>query len=480
MPAIPNHERLIVVMGMARSGTTIFTYVLCRHPQIALFRDGTEAWLLENDCLPRWQTDRIGRVTCLFPEAKYVVLKRPWQEEHVEWLHEHLPRARFIVLVRDREAIQQSWATTGRWALAGRPQALNEPDACYDAYFERALRLADVLGEERCRTVRYERMVEAPNAVFGELADWLGVERRFDVAPIGAGLHWQREWAEEFPHGDALLEPGAANQRRDSKGGQQQPLASESPPDVARAMERYLVREKVSVTMTKQRAGVMPIYINNFNWLTSTRRLAAFFDDVPNTTVVIVDNASGYGPLLEWYERDCPYEVVRLKDNIGCHAPWHCGAILPPEEHRRRFGGDYYVLTDADLSLDGVPKDLLDVFVEAFDRYPDVTKVGPGLEIDDLPANSPVMREVVAWEGQFWRHRRDERFYNAAIDTTFGVYRTGVPCKGVCLRGDRPYVARHLPWYITPKTLTDEQRFYVRSAVGGCWSNKLKALLDGQ
>lgn len=101
MPAIPNHERLIVVMGMARSGTTIFTYVLCRHPQIALFRDGTEAWLLENDCLPRWRTDRIGRVTCLFPEADYVVLKRPWQEEHVECGTRHGGSAFFMAGVCD-------------------------------------------------------------------------------------------------------------------------------------------------------------------------------------------------------------------------------------------------------------------------------------------------------------------------------------------------------------------------------------------
>ncbi|HQU46294.1 MAG TPA: sulfotransferase [Pirellulales bacterium] len=206
MPEIPNHARLIVVLGMARSGTTIFTYVLCRHPQIALFREGPEAWLLENDCLPRRQAGRIGRAAGLFPEATYVVLKRPWQEEHAEWLHQQLPRARFIVLLRDREAIKRSWATTGRWALDDRPQALTDPDACYDAYLKHAMRLPEVVGGERCRTIRYERMVQQPKAVFEELADWLGVERRFDCTPIGNGLHWRCELAEEFPHGDALLD----------------------------------------------------------------------------------------------------------------------------------------------------------------------------------------------------------------------------------------------------------------------------------
>lgn len=209
MPEIPQNERLIVVLGMARSGTTIFTYVLCRHPQIALFRDGPEAWLLENDCLPRRQADRIGRVTSLFPDAKYVVLKRPWQEEHAEWLHQHLPRARFIVLLREREGIKRSWATSGRWALCGRQQALTDPDACYDTYLNHAMRLPEVVGTERCRIIRYEQMLQEPNAVFEDLADWLGVERQFDSTPIGSGLHWRSELADEFPRGDALLDAQA-------------------------------------------------------------------------------------------------------------------------------------------------------------------------------------------------------------------------------------------------------------------------------
>ncbi|HVX60831.1 MAG TPA: sulfotransferase [Pirellulales bacterium] len=206
MPEIPHHERLIIVLGMARSGTTIFTYVLCRHPQIALFRGGGEAWLLENDCLLRRQTRRIGRAAALFPEAKYVVLKRPWQEEHAEWLHEHMPRASFIVLLRDRESIKRSWATTGRWALSGRRQAQTDPDACYDKYYQYALRLPETLGRQRCRIIHYEQMIQQPEAVFAELADWLGVERCFDCTPIGQGLHWNRTLADEFPRGDALLD----------------------------------------------------------------------------------------------------------------------------------------------------------------------------------------------------------------------------------------------------------------------------------
>jgi sulfotransferase family protein len=206
MPEIPNHERLIIVLGMARSGTTIFTYALCRHPRIALFREGAEAWLLENDCLPRRCPLRIARAAALFPKAKYVVLKRPWQEEHAEWLHDHMPRARFIVLIRDRESVTRSWATTGRWTMSGRLQSKADPDAYYDKYYQYAMRLPETLGHERCRMIRYEQMVKEPQTVFAELADWLGVEPRFEATRIGQGLHWNVRLAEAFPRGDWLLD----------------------------------------------------------------------------------------------------------------------------------------------------------------------------------------------------------------------------------------------------------------------------------
>jgi hypothetical protein len=58
------------------------------------------------------------------------------------------------------------------------------------------------------------------------------------------------------------------------------------------------------------------------------------------------------------------------------------------------------VVTDADLSLDGCPKDLLDVLIEGFSAAPDAVKVGLSLEIDDLP--EPMRARVRGWELQFW------------------------------------------------------------------------------
>jgi len=227
-------------------------------------------------------------------------------------------------------------------------------------------------------------------------------------------------------------------------------------------------------------AGTIPIYITNFNWLTSTRALAKYFDDVPGVEVIIVDNCSTYSPLVEWYETNCPCRVVRLTENVGEHAVWHRGAILPPPVHRAFFGSDYYVVTDPDLSLEGCPKDVLNVLRTGLDENPDILKVGLSLELDDLPSTSPFTNDVRAWEAQFWRRRRGSQFYEAAVDTTFAMYRIDSPFdrvrtnQGAALRTDRPYTARHLPWYMDPAELSEEQLYYVMRTRIGSWGSRFR------
>ncbi|MGH9200228.1 MAG: class I SAM-dependent methyltransferase [Vicinamibacterales bacterium] len=70
----------------------------------------------------------------------------------------------------------------------------------------------------------------------------------------------------------------------------------------------------------------VPIFINNFNRLTSTRALASWVAELPGTRVIILDNDSDWPPVLEWYEH-CPFEVRKLRANLGnghhgFAAPW--------------------------------------------------------------------------------------------------------------------------------------------------------------
>jgi hypothetical protein len=150
--------------------------------------------------------------------------------------------------------------------------------------------------------------------------------------------------------------------------------------------------------------------------------------------------------------------VRSLGANLGHRAPWISGAV----------GGvttPYYVVTDADLAMDGCPKDVLEQLVDGLTRFPWATKAGVGLEIEDIPSEYPSRDMILGIEHQYWAHRLDARFFHAAVDTTFALYRAGEdpPC-APALRMDRPYVAKHLPWYVCQSTLDDEERHYLLTA----------------
>lgn len=200
---------------------------------------------------------------------------------------------------------------------------------------------------------------------------------------------------------------------------------------------------------------MVPVYVISFNRLTLLASTVDQLRRFPDVRPVVVDNCSTYPPLLDYLGR-VDAEVVRLDVHLGKNAPWLSG--LAP-------GGDpYYAVTDPDLDLGGCPDDLFEVLRAGLDRYPWALKCGPSLEIDDLPSECPWTADVVAWEGQFWADRLDDRYFRAGIDTTLALYRRETPFDAATwteagLRCDRPYTARHLPWYAT--VVTDEDRYYV-------------------
>jgi hypothetical protein len=206
---------------------------------------------------------------------------------------------------------------------------------------------------------------------------------------------------------------------------------------------------------------VIPVYVNTFNRLTTTRKLCEQIAALDNAVPIIVDNASTWEPLLDWY-RDCPFEVIRLTENMGHHAPWKCGATARPNE-------GVYCVTDCDLDVEGVPADLLDVLREPLTswRNPPV-KSGVALRIDDLP---PWQTQVREWESRFWRQRADGFRCWAPIDTTLAMYRSHTPVRiatkvaGIrAVRAGGDYTARHMPWYLDPTNLDDENANYFATA----------------
>ena len=206
------------------------------------------------------------------------------------------------------------------------------------------------------------------------------------------------------------------------------------------------LQERISPSSIKD-AQDIPIIINNFNRLDTLLRLTASLEQRGYRNIHILDNASTYPPLLEYY-RKCPYEVIFLHENLGFKALWKS------KQTRKRFCNDYYIYTDSDVVLDeSCPEDVISYLFRLLkEKYKNAIKIGLSLRIDNLPNHYAQMNK--------------DRLYRAPIDTTFALYR---PHTGLCrsrffetYRTAEPYQLRHLPWYSDSAHLSEEEEYYIR------------------
>jgi hypothetical protein len=205
----------------------------------------------------------------------------------------------------------------------------------------------------------------------------------------------------------------------------------------------------------------IPIIINNFNQYKSLLRLINFLKSRDYHNIYVLDNNSTFHPLLEFYETK-QVKVIRLKENIGHLAFWE------EKKVSKKFTNGYYVLTDPDVvPIDDCPRDFLERFLQLLLNNPDVTKVGFGLKIDDLPDYLRVKKQVEEWEEKFWENEIEPNVYKADIDTTFALYRPHYYVFQnfyAAIRTGGKYIARHLAWYIDDDNLSEEERFFRNTA----------------
>ncbi|PRX45752.1 glycosyltransferase [Salegentibacter salegens] len=205
----------------------------------------------------------------------------------------------------------------------------------------------------------------------------------------------------------------------------------------------------------------IPIIINNYNRVSTLKKLISDLEKRGYYNIHIIDNKSTYPPLLDYY-KVCPYRVYRLKKNIGFKALWRSGLWY-------RFFQGYYCYTDSDLSLvEDCPDDFLKTFYNLLKKYPKVHKVGFSLKIDDLPNTYHFKKEVIDWESKFYQNPKEKNVFIAPIDTTFALYRP-FSKRGKrdgsmeMLRTGWPYQCHHLPWYVNSAKLSAEEEYYIKS-----------------
>lgn len=220
------------------------------------------------------------------------------------------------------------------------------------------------------------------------------------------------------------------------------------------------------------------IFINNRNRVSTLKSLINWLEN-KNLNIVVLDNDSSYPPLIEYY-KSLNHEVIMLKKNFGNQALYKWGGHL-------NYAGQYFIYTDSDLvPKEDCPSDLVNYLIYSKQKHPSVNKIGVSLEIKDIPDFYTFKKDVLNWESKYWANELGD-FYVADVDTTFAVYDKSSAAGSThlitnCLRTKRPYVMRHIPWYLDFNNLDEEEINYIKLANAllpngkrvGMWTQKHK------
>jgi hypothetical protein len=201
-----------------------------------------------------------------------------------------------------------------------------------------------------------------------------------------------------------------------------------------------------------------PIIINNYNRLEYLQRQVEWLLSVGQTNLHIIDNASDYKPLLDYYKK-VKATVYMLDRNVGHESYWRTHLY-------QRFGKYFHVYTDPDVLPDeNTPSDFMYYFKSLLDKYPIIKKVGFGLRINDLPNHYPKKQEVINWETALYNEPLEPNVFKSKIDTTFALYRPSafLQCWEETLRTGTPYILSHMPWYENPAKMNEETLHYVNT-----------------
>lgn len=214
------------------------------------------------------------------------------------------------------------------------------------------------------------------------------------------------------------------------------------------------------------------VFIINRDRLHSPKEMVEFLWGISDVEPIIIDNASTYEPLLQWYKTQ-PCHIEKMPLN------WMECVLWQPEtglmDKYNLYAGNYCV-TDSDLKINHLPKDFIEVLKEGLNRYPSYDKCGLSLEIEGLPDNE-LTREVISHEQGHWMNKLDDIYISAATDTTFAVHRSAIQSFN-CLRTNRPYTAIHRPWTYTKDDMPDDERYYINNSNKSHWSKRIKEVFD--
>ena len=204
----------------------------------------------------------------------------------------------------------------------------------------------------------------------------------------------------------------------------------------------------------------IPIFINSRDRVTYLRRLVEWLLRAGYRRIYILDNASTYPPLLDYYASIAEHPNIHViyLPNLGHTAIWLSG-ILDKLQIKT-----VYAYTDSDvLPVDDCPEDVLLRLFRLLQRYPMIEKAGLGIEYSDITFWDK--ENVKAEHQNFYKVPLEKDVYFAPVDTTFALYR---PIRHYSLfyavRTTGRLWLRHMPWYLDRDNLPEEERYYMEHA----------------
>src|SRR5690554_3288482 len=121
-----------------------------------------------------------------------------------------------------------------------------------------------------------------------------------------------------------------------------------------------------------------PVFLISYNRVEALAKVVAWLEQAGYTQIHIIDNASTYPPLLAYLDAS-PNHVHRLDKNYGHLVLWESGKFDSLINTRP------FILSDCDILPDETcPTDVAAHLANTLARYPNFTKVGLSLRIDDL------------------------------------------------------------------------------------------------
>ncbi len=162
--------------------------------------------------------------------------------------------------------------------------------------------------------------------------------------------------------------------------------------------------------------------------------------------IVVIDNNSTFKPLLDYYQNDFKYTLLKQNFNHG-----HLVYALPSIQ---QLVGDIHILTDPDLRFNpNLPGDFIKDLI-SISNYFEAERVGFALDIfsDDIRTDIVLNGYTIkGWENQFWANKllfppkEHLDLYAAPIDTTFCLFNRRFK-KNTHIRIGGDFTCTHIPW----------------------------------